>query len=388
MAVPKGDVVQAVNLLTVCWANHINADRNEVVSGVGVLALLTALLAASDGEARELESATLLRHEDAAPAAEWLLAELSSLAGTAAALGIWTRQDVPLDGNLRGSIPRITLGAFPSNIAELDMWAYENTNAMIDRFPGTITADTRLVAASVISVEADWVTPFSVSMGRWGDDPSWFGWLYRNGIDQDSAALISNDTITVSRLVCTTVGGFDVHLVAGDETDTPTDVLGLAIGALDGTAQITVGSQLHRGDKGGCLVVEKAAASTKDPQIQVSLPAFDVTSNHNLLERAALFGLTAAQDRSRGHFPGVSSYPLAIESAAQSAVASFSATGFRAGAVTMAMAMAGGRPPSEQATVVRMTFDRPFGFVVVDRVNNLAMFAGWIAHPTQPDPFS
>jgi serine protease inhibitor len=146
------------------------------------------------------------------------------------------------------------------------------------------------------------------------------------------------------------------------------------------------GSQLHRGDKGGCLVVEKAAAFPKDPQIHVSLPAFDVMSNHDLLAHPTLFGLAAVQDKSRGHFPGISTYPLAIESAAQSAIASFSATGFRAAAVTMAMAMAGSRPPSEQATVVRVTFDRPFGFVVVDRAHNLAMFAGWIAQPSQPEP--
>ena len=46
------------------------------------------------------------------------------------------------------------------------------------------------------------------------------------------------------------------------------------------------------------------------------------------------------------------------------------------------MMMAGSGPPHGKTRVVRVAFDRPFGFVVVDRVSHLALFAGWVADPT------
>ena len=130
-------------------------------------------------------------------------------------------------------------------------------------------------------------------------------------------------------------------------------------------------------------MVAKTPAWESRPHLNVDFPVFDITTTHDLLATATLFGLEAATDRSRGHFPRLSDSPLAIEQASQSATASVSALGFRAAAVSLAALMAGGGPPHDKTKVVRVSFDRPFGFLVVDRTSCLVLFAGWVADPTR-----
>jgi serine protease inhibitor len=78
-------------------------------------------------------------------------------------------------------------------------------------------------------------------------------------------------------------------------------------------------------------------------------------------------------------------FPLAVQSATQVAMAGFSATGFKAAAVSSVAMMVGGGPPPKKATSVTVGFDRPFGFLAVDRATGLVLFAGWIVQPVQPE---
>lgn len=103
-----------------------------------------------------------------------------------------------------------------------------------------------------------------------------------------------------------------------------------------------------------------------------------------------MFGLkTACTDLlPRGHFPGISAgTPLKVDAAAQDVLAKFNETGFEAAAVTAvgmvrcASAMAPPRP--RPALSITATFDRPFGFIAVDRMTNLVLVAGWIDQPPQ-----
>ena len=94
------------------------------------------------------------------------------------------------------------------------------------------------------------------------------------------------------------------------------------------------------------------------------------------------FGLAAASDRSTGHFPGISSeVPLCVQAAAQDATASFSAEGFVAAAVTAMAMMAGAAMPRGTAKQLTASFDRPFGFVAVDRSTGLVLICGWVEEP-------
>ncbi|MFF4426229.1 serpin family protein [Streptomyces sp. NPDC001549] len=107
-------------------------------------------------------------------------------------------------------------------------------------------------------------------------------------------------------------------------------------------------------------------------------------AEHDLLDHAGLFGPGTASDDSFAHFPGISSEPLAIGSARQSAMARFHATGFEAAAVTAVAARPGGAaPPRVQHRVRRaeVRFDRPFGFLAVHRASRLVLAAGWVTDP-------
>jgi serine protease inhibitor len=110
-----------------------------------------------------------------------------------------------------------------------------------------------------------------------------------------------------------------------------------------------------------------------------------MNASHDLLKLHRLFGLTTARDASRGHFPGISGFPLAIGSAEQSTMAKFGALGFEAAAVTAFGAVAGGLPDLRYVTTqISAAFDRPFGFLALHRHTRPVLTAGWV---TDPLPF-
>ncbi len=378
-----GNTVRAANLLTREWLGELNADANGIISGVGAWLVLTSLLAASTGKAQaELEAAASIARSEAASSVRSQLERLDLLNGVSSAVGLWVRQDVPIDPDYTAAMERLTVDSLPVDSRDLDNWVSNRTSGLIDKFPGAIDDDTLMVLASALAIESDWVTPFSVGLGKWRGEGEWIGWLRQICHDRDSASLLTSDSLTIGRVICPTLAGFEVHLVSGSPTDAPNRVLDLAIDALGGTVAEVTGSELRAGQSGGCLAIEEMDGFEPEPRLVISLPAFEIEASHDLLARPELFGLTSAVNRTTGHFPGLSSHPLAVGSATQSASAGFSATGFRASVTTMATMVAGGRPPRTAHTVLA-NFDRPFGFLAVDPTSRLVLIAGWVAQPIQ-----
>ncbi|MEW2584911.1 hypothetical protein [Streptomyces virginiae] len=102
------------------------------------------------------------------------------------------------------------------------------------------------------------------------------------------------------------------------------------------------------------------------PSLEVTTAAYDVNASHDLLRLHRLFGLTAALDTSRGHFPGISGFPLGIGSAEQTTMAKFGALGFEAAAVTAFGAVGAGIPDLRY---------------VLHRHTRLVLTAGWVTDP-------
>ena len=96
--------------------------------------------------------------------------------------------------------------------------------------------------------------------------------------------------------------------------------------------------------------------------------------------------IATAMELGRGHFPGISAFPLAVGSAEQTTMAKFGALGFEAAAVTAFGMAAAGLPPERRhvTTVIDAAFDRPFGFLALHRHSRLVLAAGWV---TDPLPF-
>ncbi|GAA3823920.1 serpin family protein [Streptomyces chiangmaiensis] len=384
---------EAVNGLTARWAGVV--EGGTVLSAVGVWPLLAFLADGAAGDARaELADAVGLSADRAAPAARELLGALGAMRGLDAALGLWTKRTLELRAEWEEELPAETHGVLTDDLdtdrGALDAWARKQTGGLVDRVPVALEEDTELVLASALALRTEWLRPFE----EWPLTPEHGPWrhrtllgLRRQSVLLDRVALADTPEGPVTELKVLGTNGIDVHLLLGEERMTPAGVLRAGVDVLLGRYPSVPGTRLPFGEVGPGLRVRRRRCETpQPPRLDVTTVAYDMTAHHDLLDRHRLFGLTAASDSTRGHFPGISGFPLAIGSAGQSVTARFGALGFRAAAVTAFGAVPGGAMPERRhvTTTVEAVFDRPFGFLAVHRTSRLVLAAGWV---TDPLPF-
>ncbi|MET8455481.1 serpin family protein [Streptomyces parvulus] len=381
--------VRAVNGLTARWA--AGAKGGTVLSAPGVWPLLALLADGAAGEARsELAEALGVSADRAAAAARELLAGLGAVRGLETALGLWTGRALEPRGEWTAGLPAGAHGVLTGDAGTdgpaLDGWAARRTGGLIERMPVAVTPETELVLASALALRTRWLRPFDETYLAPESGP-WQGRELR-GLERQSVLL---DRIGVAD----TPGGHltelkvlgdtavDVHLLLGEEGMAPGGVLGAGVGILADARRVTPGSRLPSGEVGPGLVVGRERTMTpRPPTLDVTTVAYGVTSDHDLLEHAGVFGLAAAALPVPGHFPGISAYPLRVDTARQSARARFDASGFEAAAVTAVGMVAAGVPELRWlSTTVRAVFDRPFGFLAVHRHSRLVLAAGWVDDP-------
>jgi hypothetical protein len=357
--------VDRANALTSRWAAA--SGEPAVFSGCGVYPLLALLAGVASGPARDELHAV-------APSP----LDLPSSAGVDLAAGVWTRHDLPL---APGWDPGSRLsGDAAADQRRLDGWAAERTGGRITTMPVAVDEDTGLVLASALSVVTEWAQPFTDSTMTPAEGP-WAGRqlpsLFRRHAAADALTpLRSVDGVTVLTVAGT--GDVDVVLALGPDPDPGSgsgsssgDVLPTALGGWTRAAPTT---------EGPGITAREVDGTDPDPELVVSLPAFEVAASHDLLADPDLFGLrTAARD---GTFPGISPVDLAVSAARQQAVASFTAWGFQAATVTaFAMVPLAYHPPTARRLQVTVTFDRPFGFFAVHRPTGLVLVAGRVTVP-------
>ncbi|MFJ5729462.1 serpin family protein [Streptomyces paradoxus] len=381
--------VRAANRLTARWASGVSAGT--VFSAAGVWPLLALLADGAAGEAREeLEEALGLPADQAGAAAREFLATLAGIDGLSSALGLWTARFVELREEWAAELPTGAHGVLTGDAAAdgraLDAWAAERTGGVIERVRAELAPDTSLVVASALVLGVDWEVPFKGDLMPWGDCDRAGLTRTHPGLDAVSVARTPSGAVTVATVRGT--NGIDVLLLLGDEGLPPGEVLGMGIGVASGELTAVSGSELACGKAGPGLRLEKLrTASPELPAVTLSTVEFTLTSDHDLLADAELFGLATAADGTPGHFPGISAAPLGLSAGRQSATATFSAEGFRAAAVTLMEMMWLGwedrpEPPYESTRAYAM-FDRPFGFLTVHRESGLVLAAGWVSDPTR-----
>jgi len=386
------DAITASNALTARWAATCDGT-SSVLSGLGVWPLLALLVDAADGPARsELAVAagtgTGTGTEQGADAARGLVDLLGEAPAIHAALGLWTHRDLPLNEPWVRSLPDAThellSGDLVADKDALDAWASKHTNELIRKMPVTLTADVLLVLASALAVRTTWPKAFTDGPHRVAAGP-WAGRtiaaLSRTSPDVDQVAVTATDNGPLTTVRVAGSDDIDVHLLLGEPNRSAGDIITAGIRAVTEPAPLSTGAQWAPGDWPGPGIAIRHSASLARPSLLLHACRFTVRASHDLLKRAELFGLRSATDTSRGHFPGISPQPLAISQARQDAVAIFSATGFEAAAVTAISMVASGMVRAEGATLVEVTFDRPFGFLAVHRPSRLVLVAGWVAEP-------
>ncbi|MGV9320694.1 serpin family protein [Streptomyces sp. NPDC003660] len=384
--------IRAVNGLTARWARTVAADDGTVFSAAGVWPLLAFLADGASGPARaELSEALGAPADVAATAARQLLAEMASVTGLDAALGLWTQQRLRLRDDWRAGLPAGTWGTFGDDLItaqeRLDAWAAERTGGVVERMPLKLTRDAQVVLASALSLRTTWRQPFTEVPLRPEHGP-WQGrtllGLFRRSVRPDRVGVAATPDGHVTSLTVPGDNGIDIHLVLGEEGMTPGQVIAAGVGLVERTLPVTEGGRLPLGHVGPGLHVEQRPSASPEPvALDVRTVAYEVRADHDLLADPALFGLPTTP---YAHFPGISDAPLTIGAARQSAVAQFSAKGFRAGAVTAVAATPGGAPPhpTHTTTVLSLTYDRPFAFLTTTRSPRLLLTTGWV---TNPAPF-
>jgi len=236
----------------------------------------------------------------------------------------------------------------PEDPAAYDQWVSSATGGLIDKAPVQPDETARLVGASAVALDILWETPFTPGLSHWPDSRPVVG-LSRE-MNADDVGVLSVDDAQFSHVVVASASNVDVHLIAGAEGDGPDVVLAAALAWFGGHGSRIASGQLAVDTAAGALTVSMGGG---EPSTRVSIPAFSIAGSTDLCELAAVFGLEAAMDDTRGHFPAISDFPLAVSKVKQTALAQFSATGFKAAAVTM-MAVAAGGVPRELHRRVRV----------------------------------
>ncbi|MET9830603.1 serpin family protein [Streptomyces sp. NPDC006385] len=390
-------VIAAVNRLTARWAGAaapVASGHGTVFSAAGVWPLLGFLADGAGGPARaELADAVGLPADEAAGAARESLGAMGAMRGLDSALGLWTKRTLELRERWEAGLPAqahgVLTGDAGADKGALDAWAAKRTGGLIEEMPVDLGKDTQMVLASALALRTQWLRPFldwpmTPRTGPWGER-TLLG-LYRRSTLLDRVGVADTPAGHVTELKVLGDNALDVHLLLGEEGMTPGQVLGAGVDVLARRWPVVPGPHLPYGEVGpGLRVVRERRARPVPPTLDVETVAFDLTAHHDLLALHRVFGLTTATAPGRGHFPGISDFPLAVGSARQSTTARFGALGFRAAAVTAVDVVAGGVPQLRWVTTsVKAAFDRPFGFLALHRHTRLVLAAGWV---TDPEPY-
>ncbi|MEV8098197.1 serpin family protein [Kitasatospora sp. NPDC085879] len=396
---------RTVNALAARWARELGAGElggdgragGTVFTAVGLWPLLAFLATGANEHVRkELEEALGLPVDEAAARGRDLLAALHTSPGLGAALGLWTRGHLQLEPDwLAGLGPRThgTLtGDTATDRAALDGWAAEHADGLIRSMPLRVDSRLLLVLASALTVRTRWRHPFQETWRRPESGP-WTGRTFA-AVRQHGPALFDRLAVAetaagpVTEVRVPGTGDIDVHLILGTEDAPLGAVLAAGLDLLDGRSRRIPAAALPLGAQWPGLVIGTSDSATPENRLDLTAAAFTVDADHDLLERADLFGLRTASRRAS--FPGICrNEPLAVAQARQAATAVFGAAGFEAAAVTVVAAVRGGpRPPQvlHRVTAAAAGFERPFAFLAVHRPSGLALTGGWITDPATEHP--
>ncbi len=381
--------VKAANELTRRWFAS-RARPPAALSGLGAWPLLAVLATGAVGSTfEELLDAAGVDAERVDAIARDLLAASRSAPGVRLALGVWSGSALVLDPEWVGKLPADAVGALTGRAdqdrAALDAWASERTEGLIERMPVDLEQEIDLLLASALMVRTTWVTGFGDASLPFRDGP-WSGL----GPCRVLTNTIRDDVLRVSEATAVlTVPGdddIDVLLALGREDRTPEQVFSALVDAANDPAWGRSSADMAAGERApGVTVTEyRAPAPQTAPEVDVQTVRFAVASELDLTEDAAALGLVRAADDERAEFDRLAHRPTYVSQARQTCVAEFSATGFKAAAITTVamLRMAGAAPkPKHTHRRARIAFDRPFAYAARHRPSGLILIGGWIDEP-------
>lgn len=365
--------------------------RHAVSSPLGLWLLLALVGPATEGAARhDLEAVLGTTVDDAAARARTLLSEPHPAVSAVAA--VWDRKLGPAFDRWTRTLPDVVERGQVPNQAQANAWAQARTNGMINEFPLQIDELTRLVLASALACDISWATPLGTTDDLGGE----FGPAISRALtldfgiqlvaETDAAGLVAVAAPRASSAL-DVLSVIAAPEVSPAEVDTAAHQVAAMLRGDDRTAHRVPVAELTDGH--AWTVTDRREHRSGGPSVQAEwrshLPAWSATSNHDLANAP---GVASVVDALTG-FGREEDLPVDF-TAKQTAVASYSKTGFKAAAVTAIGMRAAGMPSFHEVLVrrVEMRFNRPYAVLACAARDDgpsawrgVPVFSAWITEP-------
>ncbi|MFH8575397.1 serpin family protein [Streptomyces zaomyceticus] len=370
---PEADAVQA---LAVRWLPCLG-DDDFVCSPAGLWLALAAVASGARGRtAGELRELLGVDGEPAAGAVTAAGRRLGATDGVASATGVWS--GVPILDGFRRGLPDVRFGVLPGAAwfalpdevfgatddtspgevpdtqGELDDWVREATGGRIDGLPLDLDGSEDLVLLNALALKASWLSAFPAHLTR--DEPFTDGHGDTRSVPTMRKRIPASwvwyvDGVTVVELPCDGDEAARVRFVLGPEGTGPAEVLPAAWA--------------------GPAARKRLPADAAD----LGLPRFSLRTKSEVDGHLAALGITRAL-RPGADFSGLSAADLFISKVVQEVLVEVAEEGVEAAAVTQ-VTMTRSAAPSRREVVERISYDRPFGVVVLDASGEVPLFMGW-----------
>jgi hypothetical protein len=373
--------------------NRSLLDRHGVSSPLGLWLLLALVGPATEGSARRgLEAVLGTTVDDAAARARTLLSEPHPAVSALAA--VWDRKLGPAFDQWARTLPDVVERGPMPNQAQANAWARAHTNGLIDEFPLQIDELTRLVLASALATDITWAVPLDTTDDLGGE----FGSVISRALAVEAGIQLVAETDAAGLVAVAaprSSSALDVLSVIAAPDVTPADVDTAAhqVAAMlrgdDRTARRVPVEEMADGH--AWTVTDRREYRSGGPSVQAEwrshLPAWSATSDHDL-DNAP--GVASVFEALTG-FAREEDLPVDF-SAKQTAVASYSKTGFKAAAVTAVGMRAAGMPSFQEVLVrrIELRFNRPYAVLACaardtgpSAWRGVPVFSAWITEPEE-----
>ncbi|NUK04485.1 serine protease [Streptomyces lunaelactis] len=276
----------------------------------------------------------------AGPVAAEAVRELAVRREPALAAAVWSRK--PMREDFRARLPHVGFGGL-DDAAAIDAWVHGATSGLVERLPLAPDPDTSFLLVSAFGVREAWATPFE------DEDTEYRPFTDARG-NRDRVPMM---TRKVPAAGAWAVGGtrvvelgcvrpeLSVRIVLGEPGETAARVLAAA------WAPATERTPLGAGADG----------------VRIDVPRLSLRACLSLTEALAELGLEWSTTE-LADFSRMSEEPVVLRAVLQEALIEVSEAGFEAASVTQLMDWLGS-PALDSPGTLRISFDRPFGMVLL-----------------------
>ncbi|MBR2726040.1 hypothetical protein IKE87_02115 [Candidatus Saccharibacteria bacterium] len=251
----------------------------------------------------------------------------------------------------------------------MNQWAKDNTLGLIDNLGVTPTDETKVVLANALAIKMDWEYQFDSALTRKND-------FYAANNKKINATTMSK-----------TFAAQDVYYATNeDET-----IVSLPLSSKS-TANLEFAAIMPKADLASYIkdltpvelqktLDNLASASDVSGGVEVNIPKFKFDYELEFKKDLENLGIVNAFSVGTANFSKLSTSRLYVNDAVHKANIDFSESGIEAAAVTT-FSLDSKAIITEDDSLVRLTFDHPFLFVIRDRANDAVWFTGTVYTPS------